>query len=796
MIHTDLKDSLQEERQDPAMKRMHDRRFNLTSVRLMWRTVLTITALVVAITPAAAYDWKLLRPSNSGIPGEEIRFLRFTPDGKLWVGARWSFWQEGGVGIYDRGSQVWTTWANWETPLPSEYVNDIAYGPGGVVWIATNGGLVKKVGDSWTIYTQANSPLLHNEIRQIELDSQGHVWINNTAPTNQNAALFEFTGTSWRQWAVPVIPWTAPWRQLEGIVVDHNDHVWVGNWTLPGVAEWNGTTWIMHGESMDIMVPQAVDEDNNLWVIEGHLGYVVHKWNGSSFIAWGGGPRPPLQTTTTTVVAVDGGTVYIGNWAGQVVQTTNGGTSWSLFTDIGARIVDMAFDPISTDIWLGTPGNVHQLNSSAVWQRSMNSYNTGIPDYFIERFNSDRDGNFWVATGEAGLSRFDGERWRNWGAHNMDAEPYPFVGNEPMGCAFHAADGTIWMGGNGIAHWNPATGLFTGFWNWNNNPGMGVGLFTFITQDKNGVLLAVEKYGETFRFNGSLWVRDTGVNPYMPSGELPGMARDSHGNVWIADAFSLHRWDGTTWTTIGESWGLFDLGGVNAMAIGPDDSIWLGTEGGLLHWTGLGTPTLFTTANSPLPTNPVKGVAVRSDGLLAISASKFQSVTPFPCGLCIVSGDPAVSTNWTVYGWGTSPLPHYQLGVVAFDPRGDLWLSAASMGAAIVRTGASLVAIEPITVTSPTQLALRVSGSNPVRVDQGTDLDFVLLGAGGTVRMEIFDTTGRRVRVLVQGLQSGREGRAHWDGAGEQGERLSAGIYIVRLAAGDASQSLKLALVN
>ena len=763
--------------------------------RLVWRAALALAAVVAAATPAAAYDWKLLRPSNSGIPGEEIRFMDFTPDGRLWVGARWVFWQEGGVGIYDRASQVWTAWANWETPIPSEMVNDIAFGPEGVVWIATNRGLVRKTGDSWTVYTHANSPLLHDEIRQIDLDSQGHVWINNTEPTTQNAALFEFTGTTWRQWAVPVIPWTSPWRQLSGPVVDHNDHVWVGNWTLPGVAEWNGTTWTLHGGNMDVLAPKAVDANNHLWVTEGHLGYVVHKWNGSTFVPWGGS-APPLPTTTHTVVAVDGGTVYLGNWTGQIARTTNGGASWSPFIDIGARIVGMTFDPLSSDVWVGTPGNVHQFDASAVWQRSFNTYNTGIPWFEIDRFNSDRDGNFWVATGEGGLSRFDGQRWRNWGAHNMGAEPYPFEANEPMGCLYHAADGTMWMGGNGIAHWDPTTGVFTGFWNWENNPGMGTGLFTHLTQDMNGTLFAVEQYGETFRFDGTVWTRDTGVNPYVPSGELPGMARDRHGNVWIADRFGLHRWNGTTWSTVSDGWGLFDLGGVNALAIGPDDTVWLGTEGGLLRWTGAGAPTLFTTANSPLPTNPVKGVAVRGDGLLAISASRFQSVTPFPCGLCIVNGDPADPSHWTVYGWGTSPLPHYQLGAVAFDPHGDLWLSAVSEGVAILRTGPAVTGVDAEVNPMPARLALRASGPNPLRAGDGTDLDFALPGARGNMRLEIFDSAGRRVRVLVDGPATGRAGRIHWDGAGERGERLPAGVYLARLTAADARRSLKLVLVN
>jgi ligand-binding sensor domain-containing protein len=43
------------------------------------------------------------------------------------------------------------------------------------VWIATEDGLVKKDKDAWTVYTTANSPLLHNTIQSIDLDAAGNV---------------------------------------------------------------------------------------------------------------------------------------------------------------------------------------------------------------------------------------------------------------------------------------------------------------------------------------------------------------------------------------------------------------------------------------------------------------------------------------------------------------------------------------------------------------------------------------------------------------------------------------------
>jgi hypothetical protein len=60
-----------------------------------WSALLA-TALPVAIS-ALETEWQFLRPSNTGIPGQEVRFARFDPSGRLWVSARYPFYAEGGV---------------------------------------------------------------------------------------------------------------------------------------------------------------------------------------------------------------------------------------------------------------------------------------------------------------------------------------------------------------------------------------------------------------------------------------------------------------------------------------------------------------------------------------------------------------------------------------------------------------------------------------------------------------------------------------------------------------------------
>ncbi len=759
--------------------------------------VAIMLTLAPAFSPADAAvtaEWQLVRPDNTGVPGAEIRFLRFGPDDNLWVSARWEFWEKGGIGIHDGVTDTWSVISTVDTPIPSGYINDVVFDPDGSLWIATShneltgvdGGLLHKQGDQWTIYDRTNSPLLHNGIRSIEQDSMGNLWINNTDVREGLAALFRFDGTSWTSYRVPdQLPWEAPWDELGSLHIDADDNVWVTNSTLPGVARFDGTEWTLHGDDISCFDYVTTDNDGNVWVISCHSSYSVWKYDGTSFVPFGGG-APPLSSTSITLVTCDRSTgdMYIGNWMGEVVKSTNGGASWSFFGQVSSFVTGIAFDPLGDDVYVGSHRGVHHLNGFGGWIESFNSPNTGFPDYFVDYMSLDRSGYFWVATGEAGLSRFDGQRWRNWGDHNLGSEPYPFAGNEPMGGAYEDRDGTVWMGGNGIARWDPVTEDFTGFWNWENNPGMGVTMFPFFAEDMNGELFAATDTGAIFRFNGDLWVREP-VDPYS-GGHLPGMKADSQGNVWIAAWFDLHKWDGEVWTVVGTEWPIFDLGGINVFDIGPDDVFWLGLEDGLARWDGTDL-TVYDMTNSPIPSLGVKGVAVRSDGMIGMATSEFGSITPFPNGVAIVDGDIDDPASWTSWHYEDSPLPHYQLGRVAFDVNGSLWVSAISEAAAVLH-------LSPI-VDVPTNAGVPLTGGwlvqnrpNPFR--GATTIGFELPRAGA-VSIDLIDVNGRLVRRLLDRRMA--EGRHELE---LSGEGLVPGVYFYRLTANGHEETRRLSIVR
>jgi hypothetical protein len=78
---------------------------------------------------------------------------------------------------------------------------------------------------------------------------------------------------------------------------------------------------------------------------------------------------------------------------------------------------------------------------------------------------------------------------------------------------------------------------------------------------------------------------------------------------------------------------------------------------------------------------------------------------------------------------------------------------------------------------------------NPFRGETSVPFE---LGRGGSVRVIVFDVTGRRIGTLVDGVHGEGPHEARWDGRGEDGRPVPAGIYFVRVEAGETTVSARL----
>ena len=657
-------------------------------------------------------QFNIVKPSTTGVPGEEVRIMRFDPSGNLWIATRWPFWYESAVamlsvdqlpyeplpgGGFDTGA--WRVWSNVHHPIPSAYLYDMEFSADGTMWLASEGGLTRfrrnaaTPQEMWHTFTPSNSPLIIPDISSIAIDAQGNIWVTN-ANVNQTRGLFKYNPST-NQWAqITIQPPGGTVYTPKSVTTGNNGRILVGLWSHSGFAEFDGTSWavrIITQGGMDIG-GLLQDAQGNTWIATGGSG--LFKWNGTSFQSW---PTVGGTFTITGLGTDRNGVVYVSTWYGGVYKMMNDNPVFFVDADNIPRGV---IGRPNGEIWInnyggnGTLGTVRHYTENGQLLERFNNYNAGLGDYFVDRIKSDSLGNLWFASGEAGLSRMLGNdgastsatHWRNWGNHNDLAEPYPWAGNEPMYSVFEDTDGIYWMGGNGIGRWNSNTGQFTNFWNWQNST-LGTDGVKAIVK-RNGTIWAGTGGAGVYWLNSATgqWVNvplHTGTYSYSAN-NVKGMAVDPQGNLWVASEFGLRKFapgNNSTFTLYSAANTALPNAGIYDVEADPTGGLWLATGAGLVRYDGTNW-ILYNQANTGMPGTYVYDVARRaSDGLIAIASNQIGT-TPYTGGVSTFNGQ-----TWTHYTTQNSPLTHLQVMAVEFDKEGDLWASPMSEGVVEIKIG-------------------------------------------------------------------------------------------------------------
>jgi subtilisin family serine protease len=164
------------------------------------------------------------------------------------------------------------------------------------------------------------------------------------------------------------------------------------------------------------------------------------------------------------------------------------------------------------------------------------------------------------------------------------------------------------------------------------------------------------------------------------------------------------------------------------------------------------------------------------------------------------------TANPYMYGDGTSfscPLVAGVCGLVRSKYPG---LTPGMVMKHVIATGDVVAYDHPI---GPKVNAFQAVNSIPTGVEEGGAPRLALAAApnpavggseirfsleeGSRVRLFLFDATGRRVRALVDGPLSAGPHRIAWDGRGEAGSAVGAGVYLVRLETEGGARTMKLA---
>ena len=233
---------------------------------------------------------------------------------------------------------------------------------------------------------------------------------------------------------------------------------------------------------------------------------------------------------------------------------------------------------------------------------------------------------------------------------------------------------------------------------------------------------------------------------------------------------------GDSWTDI--TAGLPDRF-VTDIAIHPiDDAIAVVTMG------GFGTPHVFKTTDSGATWSDLTGSLPDAP----TSAALFDPLAPSDLyvgndvGVFKTSNDGA---TWTSFSEG---LPEAVMAMDLLYSPDDRTVHVGTYGNGRYRVPLGTPPVAAEDGAAPLRFTLLPNAPNPFRSE--TTLRYTL-DVPGAVRLEVFDTAGRRVALLADGTE---EVGPHEHTFSADG--LAAGIYIARLTVGDAVQSQRMTVVT
>ncbi len=99
-------------------------------------------------------------------------------------------------------------------------------------------------------------------------------------------------------------------------------------------------------------------------------------------------------------------------------------------------------------------------------------------------------------------------------------------------------------------------------------------------------------------------------------------------------------------------------------------------------------------------------------------------------------------------------------------------------------------------IGDPERLPYRLHQNTPNPFNPTTVIQYDMPPAGGAVKLDVFDVSGRLVKTLVDGFVEGGTQFANWDGRDARGAAVASGVYFYRLRASGFSETRKMVLLK
>ncbi|MFZ5983130.1 MAG: ligand-binding sensor domain-containing diguanylate cyclase [Acidobacteriota bacterium] len=404
-----------------------------------------------------------------------------------------------------------------EDGLPQNSVTAILQDRTGYLWLATQEGIVRFDGVSFTVFDKWNTPaIVRNNIRDVCLDASGTLW----AGTNGGGLLRMENG------AFTVLD------SKDGLVFDN-------------VTSLCGT------------------RDGAVWA--GTYGGGLSRYKDGVFTNFTTREGLPHNSILTLYEDPITGDLWIGTNGGGLCRFAGG--RFETVPGLPEPVVYAVHRGRDGTLWIGT----YNQGLCALQNGRLRVYTTkdGLTSDRITCLLEDRDGNLWVGTFGGGLSRLHEGRWSSF--TTRDGLPYDVVR-----ALCEDGEGNLWIGTNGGGLNCLHDGPFATF---GVPEGLSNDFAIGLLETRDGSLWISTNGGGINRFKDGRFTRLTTAEG-MPNDLIRSLCEDRSGALWVGtDGGGLARVQNGKITTLTTADGL-PTNRVIAVYEDRRGILWAGTNGG------------------------------------------------------------------------------------------------------------------------------------------------------------------------------------------------------------------------
>lgn len=481
-----------------------------------------------------------------GLADNRVTWLVVDRDGVLWCAT------PRGVSRYD--GQRWHSYGTADG-LPAATVNVLLVDVQGRMWAGTTSGLAYRRGERFVVFDPDG--LAGQQVRSLTQDRQHRLWVG----LSEGVRAYEegrLVKTYTQANGLNGSPVTA-------LCVDRYGIVWVGTPQGLGAIENDQVRFLAAAQGLHHSDVRALLEDREgiLWI--GVFGG-LYKFQGRAFTNYG--VAEGLGSDSVRPIVRDRrGWLWVGTMGG---LSRFDGRSWQNYT-VADGLMDNAILALLEDargrLWIGTRNGITIFDGKR-WIKDP----TRGPYGRIVSIAQDHSGTLWCTVQPDGLFKQVGERF----------EPVIVQGQTfSNGRLLVDRHGMVWASGdNGLSRWDGQSWkTFT------TQDGLADNQPYFLCEDHQGrIWFGYHSSRGLSSFDGVRFQHYTSAQG-LTNDAVYSLGVDRQGHLWIGTARGVDRFDGQTFTNYGTEEGYADhesnAGGFWA---DNDGTLWFGTVGGLSHY--------------------------------------------------------------------------------------------------------------------------------------------------------------------------------------------------------------------